>query len=1018
MNKQFKFFLTSAAIAAALVGAVSCQKDYSGDINDLNSKISALSSQLQTLQDNIKSGEIVTNVEKIANGIKVTTSKGSYEIVNGKDGVNGTNGTNGTNGKDGSVVTIGENGNWFIDGVDQNIPAAGKNGTNGTNGIDGKNGEYYVPNAETGKFDKYTWDAEKGEYVKTATDIAFLAPGTITAVYDPEAGTLTLIGVDGFDGPYVLSLDGKLKSLVFLPQVYIDGVEGMMFSNFAFVPKDLEKADSADEKQIDKKDAKPVNVNPAIIAQYHVNPANADLSFLVEGESTGLSFIKQANVKKVETRAKASDDFDATPIFKSFKDGILTVEVQVTGVPATEDLLSVIALNVELEDGEFVTSDYATLQKEDLSQLGIAFPNAYAKEKLEVEDAHYRRASEGISKTDANAYIADYAAWTTGEEALEDAEATCDVAVKFTESLDLNKLVAAHKVTEDGTDAEVKPVELTAADLEALGLSWEFAVVKNYKIGQEGSETDQIHFVDLKDGIFTPKVYETEGEAAIGRTPIVRVALKHGDDVVEYAYIKVYISDKDPEQTEPYDVTYSFDPDSFGFACEGGELELLTTVKYMNVYIYNALKMSKDLFHATYDTFVPNYEVPNATEETAIKNVGTVEEVENAQVEGTHILKWTITADEAWEYAGKKVQHLVAYQSSNNPKIIAVILLEAEVDGIQKSYNVEKAQYISNYWNAEKTATRYNVAVPTFVGDEDPENCVFVNDINASFVTWPAGSEEGVPGVLKLNPAVTEIQYFFCATTGHDIKAPKIDGKDVVFTISEDGLTLSAKVAGGEEEVIATIDNEGEELPNTITLNKESDLAKKLLNTKQLYVNLGAKGIVCGDETKEVAITFDGKDHFRADYVRPIDIADTAADKYIDAVDYGEEGSYIRIEDLIAPYDWRGRYFSEYENYWGFYGPFEITVDLENVKCDLNNEIQPIPKTVILETKTFDEMKELVGEEKAKDLKETDYGYVTYKNNGTGVSDFNIFLNVTVKYGWGEIMKEGIKVPVAATIEQ
>ena len=438
----------------------------------------------------------------------------------------------------------------------------------------------------------------------------------------------------------------------------------------------------------------------------------------------------------------------------------------------------------------------------------------------------------------------------------------------------------------------------------------------------------------------------------------------------------------------------------------------------MNVYIYNALKMSKDLFHATYDTFVPNYEVPNATEETAIKNVGTVEEVENTQVEGTHILKWTITADEAWEYAGKKVQHLVAYQSSNNPKIIAVILLEAEVDGIQKSYNVEKAQYISNYWNAEKTATRYNVAVPTFVGDEDPENCVFVNDINASFVTWPAGSEEGVPGVLKLNPAVTEIQYFFCAATGHDIKAPKIDGKDVTFTISEDGLTLSAKVAGGEEEVIATIDNEGEELPNTITLNKESDLAKKLLNTKQLYVNLGAKGIVCGDETKEVAITFDGKDHFRADYVRPIDIADTAADKYIDAVDYGEEGSYIRIEDLIAPYDWRGRYFSEYENYWGFYGPFEITVDLENVKCDLNNEIQPIPKTVILETKTFDEMKELVGEEKAKDLKETDYGYVTYKNNGTGVSDFNIFLNVTVKYGWGEIMKEGIKVPVAATIEQ
>ena len=1013
MNKQFKFFLTSAAIAAALVGAVSCQKDYSGDIDDLNSQISALKTQLTDLQNKINNGEVVTNVTSTADGITVVTNKGTYNITNGKDGkdgkdgVNGTNGTDGKDGAPGSVVTIGENGNWFIDGKDTGVLAKGTNGKDGSVVTIGENGNWFIDGKDTG-----------------------VHAGGISAVYDTEAGTLTLYGVEGLEDGYVITLDGKLKSLVFLPQVYIDGVEGMLFSNFAFTPQALDKADSADEIQIDKKDAKEVNVNPAIIAQYHVNPANADLSFLVEGESTGLSFIKQANVKKIETKAEASKDFDATPIFKSFKDGILTVEVQVTGVPATEDLLSVIALNVELEDGEFVTSDYATLMKEDLSQLGIAFPNAYAKAKLEAEDAHYRRASIGISKTDDKAYIADYAAWTTGEEALEDAEATCDVKVKFTESLDLNKLVAAHKVTEEGVDADVKPVELTAADMEALGLTWEFAVVKNYKIGQEGSETDQIHFVDLKDGIFTPKVYETAGEAAIGRTPIIRVALKHGEDVVEYAYIKVYISDKDPEQTEPYDVTYSFDPDSFGFACEGGELELLTTVKYMNVYIYNALKMSKDLFHATYDTFVPDYVVPNATEETAIKNVGTVEEVENAQVEGTHILKWTITADEAWEYAGKKVQHLVAYQSSNNPKIIAVILLEAEVDGIQKSYDVKKADYISNYWNTDMTATRYNVAVPTSVGDEDPANCVFVNDINASFVTWPAGSEDGVPGVLKLDPAVTAIQYFFCATKDHDIKAPKIDGKDVKFTISEDGLTLSAN-NGGEDEVIATIDNEGEEIPNTITLNKESDLAKKLLNTKQLYVNLGAKGIICDDETKEVAITFEGKDHFRADYVRPINISDTSADNFIDGVDFGEEGSYIRIEDLIAPSDWRqeldskkwidgpyghNRQFVNYPNYWGYYGPFEVEVDLENVKCDLNGIVQPIPVTVVLENKTVEEMQAIVAE--GVELPESEYGYVTYKNNGTGVSQFNIFLNVTVKYGWGEIEVEGIKVPVASTIEE
>lgn len=59
--------------------------------------------------------------------------------INGKDGVDGKDGVNGQNGKDGSVVTIGENGNWYIDNVDTGKTAVGKNGQNGNNGKDGAN---------------------------------------------------------------------------------------------------------------------------------------------------------------------------------------------------------------------------------------------------------------------------------------------------------------------------------------------------------------------------------------------------------------------------------------------------------------------------------------------------------------------------------------------------------------------------------------------------------------------------------------------------------------------------------------------------------------------------------------------------------------------------------------------------------------------------------------------------------------------------------------------------------------
>ena len=326
-----------------------------------------------------------------------------------------------------------------------------------------------------------------------------------------------------------------------------------------------------------------------------------------------------------------------------------------------------------------------------------------------------------------------------------------------------------------------------------------------------------------------------------------------------------------------------------------------------------------------------------------------------------------------------------------------------------------KPDFINEYWNDDKSITFYNVAVPTKIGDTNPANCVFVNDINASFVTWPKGSTEGVPGVLKLDKSVTKIQYYFCNT--HKVTDLKVEGKAVTFTVKNNGLELWGKTTGAEELIATIVNDETATVPNTITLNKGSELAKKLLNvsSRYFYVYIGAKGIVCDDATKEVTITFAGEDHFKAQYIRPVDITDTAADMYIDAVDYGEEGSYISIEDLIAPMDWRGRPFTdEFITYWDFYGPFNVKVNLDNVKCDLNGVVQSVPVTVVLEEKTTAEMKTISGNDKL----DSKYGYLTYKNNGTAVKNFNLFLNVTVEYGWGSIVAENIKVPVFETIAE
>ena len=619
--------------------------------------------------------------------------------------------------------------------------------------------------------------------------------------------------------------------------------------------------------------------------------------------------------------------------------------------------------------------------------MAIADPAAEAAKKgIADKDEHYRTK---IAAVDADAYN-QKVVWAEGNTEAE-SKTYCDTIVVYNQSLDLTKCVEAHELACEGGD------KIKVADLEKLGLSFAFDVVKNYKVGNP--VTDQADFVTLADGVLTPKVYETEGRAAIGRTPIVRVRLMDGENLVKVAYIKVFIAD---ETSAPVTNQYELTIENFKYDCDDAAASKLSTVKDMNVQVYNEIGLSKEQFHATYPYF---YDY-GANQTPA--DLGTCEETTDAETQATHVIKWTISKDALWENASKQLTHRVRYYAGENQTGAYVeLVLKATVEDIQKSYNVAKADFISNYWDADKTYTKFNVAVPSSTTDADPTHCTFVNDLNSPFTTWAKNSTEGTPGVLKLDKAVTGIEYFFCAD---DIKnITKIGDINVVFTTDADGTTLYATVGGVKEE-IAVINNAGSTAPNTVTYNKNSAIAKQLLNTGAMYTYIGATGRVCDDETKVVTITFDNEDHFQANFIRPVNIAEQAADNFIDAVDFGEKGSFIRLEDLIAPYDWRDRYFSDYANYWGFYGPFTITADVDNAECDLNGVRQAVPVTVELKANTNTTMGS------GDDAKTSQYGFITYKNNGTKVSAFNIYVKVTVEYGWGTIKTDFITVPVSSTI--
>ena len=1005
-RKYFSALLMGALTIASVSTFTSC-KDYDDDISGLQSQIDQLKKTIDEINSQITAGSVLTDVVKNDNGITVKLSNGkTYDITNGKDG------------KAGSVVKIVD-GVWYIDDVstglnakgdkgdkgDQGDPGTpgtpGTNGTNGTNGTDGTNGKdgaYYLP-----KEDGYFYKVDGNTETKTGIMWKTASNDAITAVMGEEDLKLShVLKSDGTYGEYTISLSSNLRGIVFMKdgdsRAYVDGVPAIRISSFEY--KALSAGATKDSKAEIWTEGAAKVVNPETYAYYHVNPANAS-----EEQLKNLIFALEANGDFIKSRANASADFAAKPEFVEFKDGILKVKVNVTGTPATAEKITTVALQAQRKNGETVTSDYVTIFKKDMDPLYLA--DVEKINRSTPEDYHYRRGTVGISvkDTEAGAKVKNSLVWSEDAQKKE----VVDTVVAYNGQLDLSTFVGVHQKSSTGCSV--------VKDLTPLGMSIKYEVVKNYILGD--NKTDQKDFVTVtEDGIVTPKVFNTTGQAAIDRTPIVRVSLMNGSNVVQVAYVKIKIVK--PSEIKPAKDPIPLTVDEFKFVCgQDGNSE--TTVEQINVQLYNKLGMSKNEFHKAYPYFTDCAHVK--------ADVGTVKAKPEADAEGgmTYLYTWTIKNEDLWKHAGEEVSNEIVFKNAaTNATDSVVVVLKSKIKGVKKTYNVwktkgevpagENAHYYAEYWNATKEYAKLNVQTPN-ENETDASKCLFVSDLNAPFYNKD--------GQLYLDESITNLQYFFCTGTDGVAAIKDINGTKVTFTVSADGLELHASAKVGDvtytNELIATINNTEAtgvydvKRKNSIVLNKESELAKYLLNTNKLYTFIGAKANVCGEPTKEVSITFDGKDHFQANFIRPINITTNANDNFIDGVDFGEKGSFITIEDLISPSDWRidaktgkNRLFKDHMTYWDFYGPFTVEALIDEAKCDLNGELQAVPATIVLAQSDATSM----GGANSK------YGFITYRNNGAGVQNaFNLYIPVKVKYGWGEIVTDPIKVNVATTIQ-
>lgn len=699
MNKKFLSALLLGALTVTSTGTLVSCKDYDDDITNLQEQIDKNAKAIKEINDLIAKGGVITGTTSVEGGVKVTLSNGSdFLIKNGEKGAAGQNGVSWTIGEDGFWYKDGAKTQWYALGTkgdkgdkgdkgekgDTGAPGApGKDGQDAT--ASGENGKYYVPNANTGKFDIY----KDGKLVES-TNISFLGSGVITAVKDDAKKTLTLYGVTGGSGEnkaVVISMSGTLSSLSYRPALYLDGIETIEYP-WLFGNTMKSVAATADKNFQDKvvkglsvqdyvADTKTFVYGPAWAVEYDASPWNAAVT---EEDLAGYNVLNPTAIYNTRAAVAALGAVTSPAYAFPGKDGgkklfsmnngtgVLTTGLQIENpdkftneTPTTNSRndVNTVALRVKNSEGTEVVADYALVQPEKTLIDGMVWSqqakcideNANEIVRDGDEDCSYFK---GVKKH----------VWDAPEKALQDKRgAALSLYFEDEVGVDLSKYVAVRLVKSKNLKKNQEPEFITVSPEEALqwGLTFHYNIV-NYKLDtNETSESMFLKKIDAKDtdGKFRAQNVKENlaiGQAAnasVGRMPLVQVTVTNDKGaVVLDGYILLYITkyaDANGKNDKWTEQETTFDP------CNANDVFTTTWDQFNDLMLTQYLDMTKETFDHQYapdlftdgSTMVQYADYKDKGEQDYNRNaLGTVLYKGNAEGNTNHTWQWTIPAKE------------------------------------------------------------------------------------------------------------------------------------------------------------------------------------------------------------------------------------------------------------------------------------------------------------------------------------------------------------------------------------
>lgn len=1005
MKKKFYGALLVGSVLLA-GGMVSCS-DYDDDIDSLNNRVAAVEQTVKELQDKINAGAVITSVDPTENGVKVTLSNGeSFELQNGAPGAAAT-------------IEIGSNGNWFINGEDTGKPSRGEKGDKGDQGNPGQAGtsatsKYYKP-GENGYWIEVTVDAN-GKETETETTISWTPDGTMTTAWDSENGQLLVSNVKGYNGILAIALTTDLKSLVFEPDFYYQGIEALEARTFNYTEKQITAVDPDGEYGTDAPiELDGVAMTPGLVAKYHMNPSSA-------------------NWKDIESLSYIADDKDytraggvvkATVVDWEGEDGILTVHSQLTdGIIKDindDNQVTVLALQANYkgkEENSVITSDYAALRATNYKNLVLANSAAYG---APVHTMHL---------------------YTTAQDAINNA-ASHEIVWNHT-GLDVATLVQTHYDTP--ANAHVA-WDTNAADglVEDYGFKYSFELVGYHKGDNRTSES--AHAVmqgsllkpcmptdEGKQPTWESVTEETQSKAEKDREPLVRVILTDvvSNKIAAVGYIKFKIVEKvTPVQSEVI-LTPSF-PFTDGYTVNCTENETTLKIEWHDFErdILAQLEkqgISKEDFHDNFTidggaADATQYDGTEVTSQPTSKKGVVAQTTTDTGAEETQIITWTLKNNEAYQLFknNESASVIVRYSKEVEPNVYQYIYITLtwtpSPRNVQPAGALANSDKIAQHWYAE------NNVIPGSGYDDIHANVETVGEKNATdqFKSDILNTFEGndvtvsdVDGVYTAfqNANLTKT-FTFVDPQGSKL-TPIMGNSGTMYdiTVSADGKTLYANVVGNplvKQPVVvlngSVLEYQGKDdninysfARDILNADDHKDFTDEDKNGRKTFT---AQIQINAENCDYVPFKLSNNTFFTK-FLRPITIDDLHETNFVDATTGG-----ARSDLKLTFTDWRDHNFdntavTKDENYYEYYDVESIEQN-GDIMTDLNREPGDFSRRLSDVTDNVKFTFEAPTKAEIQNRNNHYFGTLVYENNGTTVGDFQIKVPFDVTYDWGTI---------------